>query len=62
MEENVWPLPGIIEKLRNDYVVVSLYVDEKVRLFPDNNFAYLLDQKPGKTQNRWVKVECLSGK
>ncbi len=47
MEENVWPLPGIIERLRNDYVVVSLYVDEKVRLFPGNDFAYLLDPKTG---------------
>lgn len=47
MEETVWPLPGIIERLRNDYVVVSLYVDEKVRLFPDNSFAYLLDPKTG---------------
>ncbi len=47
MEENVWPLPGIIEHLRNNYVVVSLYVDEKVRLFPDNDFAYLLDPKTG---------------
>lgn len=47
MEETVWPLPGIIDHLRNNYVVVSLYVDEKVRLFPDNNFAYLLDPKTG---------------
>lgn len=47
MEENVWPLPGIIDRLRNDYVVVSLYVDEKVRLFPENDFAYLLDPKTG---------------
>ncbi|MFN0034704.1 MAG: protein-disulfide reductase DsbD family protein [Saprospiraceae bacterium] len=47
MEETVWPMPGIIERLRNDYIVVSLYVDEKVRLFPDNNFAYLLDPKTG---------------
>ena len=47
MEENVWPLPGIIDRLRNDYIVVSLYVDEKVRLFPDNPFAYLLDPKTG---------------
>jgi thiol:disulfide interchange protein DsbD len=47
MEETVWPLPGIIERLRNDYIVVSLYVDEKVRLFPDNDFAYLLDPKTG---------------
>jgi thiol:disulfide interchange protein DsbD len=47
MEETVWPLPGIIERLRNDYIVVSLYVDEKVRLFPENDFAYLLDPKTG---------------
>ncbi|HNG90187.1 MAG TPA: thioredoxin family protein, partial [Saprospiraceae bacterium] len=47
MEETVWPLPGIIDRLRNDFVVVSLYVDEKVRLFPDNEFAYLLDPKTG---------------
>jgi thioredoxin-related protein len=47
MEETVWPLPGIIDRLRNDYVVVSLYVDEKVRLFPDNDFAYMLDPKTG---------------
>ena len=47
MEETVWPLNGILDRLRNDYVVVSLYVDEKVRLFPDNNFAYLLDPKTG---------------
>jgi thiol:disulfide interchange protein DsbD len=45
MEETVWPQPGIIDHLRNNYVVVSLYVDEKVRLFPDNDFAYLLDPK-----------------
>lgn len=47
MEENVWPLPGIIDHLRNNYIVVSLYVDEKVRLFPENDFAYLLDPKTG---------------
>lgn len=47
MEETVWPNPGILEHLRNDYIVVSLYVDEKVRLFPDNPFAYLLDPKTG---------------
>lgn len=47
MEETVWPQPAILDHLRNNYVVVSLYVDEKVRLFPDNPFAYLLDPKTG---------------
>jgi len=47
MEETVWPNAGIIERLRNDYVVVSLYVDDKARLFGDDKFAYLLDSGTG---------------
>ncbi len=43
MEENVWDKPGIIEHLRNNYVVISLYVDDKERLFPDSRFSYLQD-------------------
>ncbi len=46
MEETVWGQPGIIEHLRNNYVVVSLYVDDKERLF-DNKFFYLLDPHTG---------------
>ncbi len=47
MEENVWHLPGVFEHLKNDYVVVSLYVDDKERLFPDDKFKYLLDPRTG---------------
>lgn len=47
MEETVWPKTGIIERLRNDYIVVSLYVDDKARLFGDDKFAYLLDDGTG---------------
>ncbi len=47
MEETVWPLPGVIEHLRNDYVVVSLFVDDKERLFPDDKFKYLQDPHTG---------------
>lgn len=32
MEQSVWPEPGVIEHLRNDVVVVSLYVDERTEL------------------------------
>ena len=32
MEQSVWGEPGIIEKLRNDVVIVSLYVDERTEL------------------------------
>jgi cytochrome c biogenesis protein CcdA/thiol-disulfide isomerase/thioredoxin len=47
MEETVWYKPGVIEHLKNDYVVVSLYVDDKERLFPDDKFKYLLDPRTG---------------
>jgi thiol:disulfide interchange protein DsbD len=32
MEQSVWGEPGIIEHLRNDVVIVSLYVDERTEL------------------------------
>jgi thiol:disulfide interchange protein DsbD len=32
MEEHVWPLPGVYKYLRDDYVLISLYVDEKIDL------------------------------
>ena len=32
MEEHVWPLPSIDKYLRNDYVLISLYVDDKKEL------------------------------
>lgn len=35
MEENVWVTPKILEMLKNDYVVISLYVDDKTEL-PEN--------------------------
>lgn len=47
MEETVWHRPGVIEHLQRDYVVVSLYVDDKERLFPDDKFKYLLDPRTG---------------
>ncbi len=32
MEEHVWPLPSIDKYLRDDYVLISLYVDDKKEL------------------------------
>ncbi len=32
MEDNVWGQPGVYEKLRDDYVLVSLYVDDREEL------------------------------
>lgn len=35
MEEHVWPEEGILDKLQNDYVLISLYVDDKKELPED---------------------------
>jgi thiol:disulfide interchange protein DsbD len=32
MEEHVWPKPAVYRQLKNDYVVISLYVDDKREL------------------------------
>ncbi len=47
VEENVWINPEILKHLQDDYVVVSLYVDDQQRLFPDDKQAYLLDKNNG---------------
>jgi thiol:disulfide interchange protein len=61
MEENVWDKPGILEHLQHDYVVVSLYVDDQERLFPDNKFDYLLDPHTGEkirtVGDKWGKFQ-----
>lgn len=56
MEENVWIYSEILDRLRNDYIVVSLYVDDQARLFPDNKFSYLLDPLTGE------KIRTVGGK
>jgi cytochrome c biogenesis protein CcdA/thioredoxin-related protein len=46
MEENVWNKPEILPILQNEYVVISLYVDDDARLFKtDDKFDYLLDPR-----------------
>jgi len=61
MEENVWNKPGIMEHLEKNYVVISLYVDDKQRLFPDNKQAFLLDRNNGQklrtVGSKWAAFE-----
>ena len=61
MEENVWNKPGIFEHLQENYVVISLYVDDKERLFPDNKQAFLLDRNNGQklrtVGSKWAAFE-----
>jgi thiol:disulfide interchange protein len=40
MEEHVWPKPGIQELIKNDYILVSLYVDDRKPLPDDQQFLF----------------------
>ena len=47
MEETVWVKPDILKHLNEDFIVVSLYVDDQERIFPDDKQKYLIDKNNG---------------
>lgn len=40
MEENVWTRKGVKELIKNDYILVSLYVDDRKALPDDQQFSF----------------------
>jgi thioredoxin-related protein len=48
MEENVWVDPRVLERLRSDFIVVSLYVDDKTEL-PESEWIKTPEGKVKKT-------------
>ncbi|MDY8138200.1 protein-disulfide reductase DsbD family protein [Aquimarina sp. 2201CG5-10] len=64
MEEQVWSYPEIMEILKNDYVLISLYVDDREKLSEENQFKFL---KPdGRVKNiktvgdKWATFQTLN--
>ena len=49
MEANVWSDPKVLEKLRDDYIVLALYVDDKTKLPKDEWVKSSYDGKTKKT-------------
>lgn len=64
MEQNVWVKPSILKKLKNDVVLISLYVDDKRRLKEDE----ITDSKlrPGKKLKyigqKWSEMQTIKYK
>jgi len=57
MEEHVWPREGIFEKLRDDYVLISLYVDDRKKL--DEPYISDFDGKKKRTVgNKWADFQA----
>lgn len=61
MEENVWVDPEIFQRLNEDYVVVSLYVDDKKPLPEDQQESYVtIDGRKKKIRtvgNKWSTLQ-----
>lgn len=49
MEANVWADPQVLERLKNDFVIVALYVDEKTELPESDWYTSTYDNKVKKT-------------
>jgi thiol:disulfide interchange protein len=63
MEANVWADPQVLERLKNDFVVVALYVDEKTELPENQWYTSTYDNKVKKTigkQNADLQITRLN--
>ncbi|CDF78639.1 cytochrome c-type biogenesis protein DsbD, protein-disulfide reductase [Formosa agariphila KMM 3901] len=64
MEQNVWPEPEILNLLKNDVVLISLYVDDKRKLEADEIVDSQL--KPGKKLKyigqKWSEMQTIKYK
>lgn len=58
MEDNVWSDPEILKRLREDYVLISLYVDDKTALPEDQKYVSPTTGKKIKTVgNKWSDIQ-----
>ena len=63
MEARVWSDPQILQRLKNDYIVVALYVDDKTELPESEWYVSTYDQKTKKTigkQNADLQIAKLN--
>ncbi|MFN3951664.1 MAG: cytochrome c biogenesis protein CcdA [Thermaurantimonas sp.] len=59
MEEKVWSDPRVLNKLKNDFVLISLYVDERTPLPADKQYySEILGQKIRNIGNFWAEFQA----
>ena len=51
MEENVWSEPDVYPMLKKDYVLISLYIDDRTPLPSEEQFNFRYDSGKVKTIN-----------
>nr|MBC7613450.1 thioredoxin family protein [Pseudopedobacter sp.] len=59
MEASVWSAPEVLERLNNDYVLISLYVDDKTDLSESEQYVSSFSGKKIKTiGNKWSDFQA----
>lgn len=58
MEESVWPDPAVLKRLNDDYILVSLYVDDRTALPEDEQYISTFSGKKINTVGRkWSDLQ-----
>lgn len=60
MEDDVWSDQKVLQKLSDDYVLISLYVDDKTEMPEDQQYVSAFNGKKIKTKgNRWSEMQAI---
>jgi thiol:disulfide interchange protein DsbD len=60
MEEQVWSDPRVLKRLREEVVLVSLYVDERIKLPEDEQYySEVLQSKVKTIGNKWSEFQAM---
>ena len=63
MEDNVWSDPSVLKKLREDFVLVSLYVDDKTPLpESEQRISSFNNKKLITSGNKWSEMQAIQYK
>ena len=59
MEASVWPDPEVLRRLKNDYVLISLYVDDKTELAENEQYISTFSgEKIKKLGKKWSDLQA----
>lgn len=66
MEEQVWSVPEVYQTIKDDYVLISLYIDERKKLSEDEKFTIERDNGTVKhirtVGDKWATFQTLNFK
>jgi len=57
MEDNVWSDPKVLQRLADQYVIISLYVDDKTVLTENDQYTSASGKKIRTTGNKWSDMQ-----